>query len=126
MNHIILCDIIYMKGDTKMEYKIIAQTNELANGDKKKIVYNDQEILLVNVEGNFYALSNKCPHMGGSLFDGDLDGYNIVCPKHGSAFDVRTGNLTLPGKMLYIKVKPRNAHTFDVKIDGLNILLGIA
>lgn len=50
-----------------MEYIIIAQTNELANGDKKKIVYNNQEILLVNIEGTFYAIDNKCPHMGGSL-----------------------------------------------------------
>lgn len=108
-----------------MEYIIIAQTNELANGDKKKIVYNNQEILLVNIEGTFYAIDNKCPHMGGSLFDGDIDGYNIVCPKHGSAFDVRTGQLTQPGKMLYIKVKPKDAHTYHVKVDGLNVLLGI-
>ncbi len=112
-----------MKGETKMEYKIIAQINELANGEKKKIVYNDQEILLVNVEGNYYALNNKCPHMGGSLFDGNLDGHNIVCPKHGSAFDVRTGHLTLPGKMLYIKVKPKDVQIYHVKIDGMNILL---
>lgn len=108
-----------------MEYRIIAQTNELANGDKKKIVYNDQEILLVNIEGTFYAIDNKCPHMGGSLSDGNLDGYSIVCPRHGSAFDVRTGQLTQPGKMLYIKVKPKDAHTYQVKIDGLNILLEI-
>jgi 3-phenylpropionate/trans-cinnamate dioxygenase ferredoxin subunit len=108
-----------------MEYKIIAQTNELANGDKKKIVHNDQEILLVNIEGTFYAIDNKCPHMGGSLSDGNLEGFNIVCPRHGSAFDVRTGQLTQPGKMLYIKVKPKDAHTYHVKIDGLNILLEI-
>lgn len=108
-----------------MEYKIIAQTNELANGDKKKIVYNNQEILLVNIEGTLYAIDNKCPHMGGSLADGNLDGYNIVCPRHGSAFDVRTGQLTQLGKMLYIKVKPKDAHTYHVRIDGLNVLLEI-
>jgi len=106
-----------------MEYKIIAQINELANGEKKKIVYNDQEILLVNIEGTFYAIDNKCPHMGGSLSDGDLDGFNIVCPRHGSAFDVRTGQLAQTGKMLYIKVKPKDAHTYHVKIDGLNVLV---
>jgi 3-phenylpropionate/trans-cinnamate dioxygenase ferredoxin component len=108
-----------------MEYKLIAQTSELPNGNKKKILYDNREILIVNVEGSFYAVDNKCPHMGGSLYDGDLDGYSIVCPRHGSGFDVRTGKVTQTGKMLYIKVKPKDLHTYPVKIEGTNIFIGI-
>ena len=108
-----------------MEYKLIAQKNELPNGKKKKIIYCNKEILIVNVQGSFYAVDNKCPHMGGSLYDGNLDGHSIVCPRHGSGFDVRNGKVTQTGRMLYIKVKPKNLHTYPVKIDGTDIFIGI-
>ena len=65
------------------------------------------------------------PIWGGSLSDGDLDGYSIFCLRHGSGFDVRTGKVTQTGKMLYIKVKPKGLHTYPVKIEGTNIFIGI-
>jgi len=108
-----------------MEFKLIAQTSELPNGKKKKVVFEDREILLVNIDDSIYAVDNKCTHMGGSLYDGNLDGYSIICPRHGSGFDVRTGKLTQTGKMLLIKVKAKDLHTYPVKIEGTDILIGI-
>lgn len=108
-----------------MEYKLIAQTNELPNGNKKKILHENREILILNIEDSFYAVDNKCPHMGGSLYDGTLDGHSIVCPRHGSGFDVRTGKVTKTGKLLFIKVKPKDLYTYPVKIEGTDIFIGI-
>ena len=108
-----------------MEYILIAQTSELQDSNKKKILYANREILIVNVEGSFYAVDNKCTHMGGSLYDGKLDGYSIICPRHGSGFDVRTGNLIQNGKMFHMKVNPKALHTYPVKIEGTNIFIGI-
>ncbi len=108
-----------------MKFIVVAKTTELSKGAKTKITLENKEILMVNIEGAYYAVDNKCPHMGGSLYDGNLEGSNIVCPKHGSKFDVQTGKAVQSGKMLFINVKVRDLHTYPVKIEGTDILVGI-
>jgi 3-phenylpropionate/trans-cinnamate dioxygenase ferredoxin subunit len=51
----------------------------------------DHEVALCNVNGEFYAIDDLCTHDGGSLDQGELDGCEIECPRHGARFDVRTG-----------------------------------
>jgi len=75
-----------------MEFVKVARTDEFENGEKRKITVDNREIILVNVQNTYYAIANKCPHMGRSLCDCKLDKYNIICAKHGSIFDIRTGN----------------------------------
>ncbi|MCX5774912.1 MAG: Rieske 2Fe-2S domain-containing protein [Firmicutes bacterium] len=108
-----------------MNYIKIAEKAELTSGGKKKVSVGGKDILLTNIEGTYYAVENTCPHMGGSLVEGKLDGHHIVCPRHGSSFDVTTGKLFSPGKLLFIKVKPRDLLSFPVKIEGNDILVGI-
>ncbi|MHC1773470.1 MAG: Rieske (2Fe-2S) protein [Flexilinea sp.] len=107
-----------------MKFVKIAQASEFNGNSKKKILFNEREILLVRIKKMFYALDNKCPHMGGSLFDGDLEGNNIVCPRHGSVFDVRTGEVVRPGKLLFVKVKVNAVHSYPIKMEGDDILIG--
>ncbi len=61
-----------------MKYIAVAKTSELSPGEKIKIDLEGREILIVNVDGSYHAFDNKCPHMGASLFDGKIDGNNIV------------------------------------------------
>ena len=75
-----------------MNYVKIAMISDLMPGSKKKIVLETREIMLVNLDGSYYALDNKCPHMGGSLSDGTLSANVITCPRHGASFDVKTGD----------------------------------
>ena len=49
-------------------------------------------IALYNVSGTLFALDNTCPHAGGPLGEGNLDGEVISCPWHGWKFNVRTGD----------------------------------
>ena len=49
-------------------------------------------VALFNVEGEIFALDNTCPHAGGPLGDGTLDGEVVECPWHGWKFNVRTGH----------------------------------
>lgn len=69
--------------------------------EKKGIVIslqNGREIALFNVQGKIYALDNACPHMGGPLGEGELEGCVVTCPWHGWQFDVKTGAcLNMPG-----------------------------
>ena len=108
-----------------MKYVKVAQSTELKSGEKKKISLDGREILLVNINNSYYAIDNKCPHMGGSLVDGKLEGSNIVCPKHGSIFDVKTGKVTMSGKMFFINVKVKDLKSYPVKIEDSDILIEI-
>ena len=108
-----------------MKYVKVAQTTELQAGDKKKIKVGDKEILLTNIQDSYYAIDNTCPHMGGSLYDGNLDGSHIVCPRHGSIFDVKTGKVVQSGKLFLLKVKVHDLQNYPVKIQGTDLFIEI-
>jgi 3-phenylpropionate/trans-cinnamate dioxygenase ferredoxin component len=69
-----------------------AITAELQNGIKKKVNLQGQEIMLARVGDKFYAIDNRCPHMGGDLSAGKLEGTIITCPRHASQFDITDGH----------------------------------
>lgn len=108
-----------------MNFIKAAQTYELADGEKKKIQLDKKVILLVNIAGEFFAIDNKCPHLGGSLYDGKLESDMIICPRHGSAFNLKTGKNMHDAKIAFVKMKVNDAKTFPVKVEGSDIFIGI-
>lgn len=108
-----------------MGFVKVADTSELTSGSKKKIFVGDKVILLSNVDGSYYAISDKCPHMGGSLGEGVLKDGIITCPKHGAKFDVKTGKAVGEAKMLLLKIKVKDSAVFPLKIDGSDIFVEI-
>lgn len=108
-----------------MNFIKAAQTSDITPGNKLKVTLEDKTILLTNINGTYFAIDNKCPYLGGSLADGNLEGENIVCPKHGSVFSVKTGKFVSPGKLLFMKVNPHDAKSYPVKVEGDDILVGI-
>ena len=109
-----------------MSYVKIAEIGMLLPGEKKTFPLNGKTILLANVDGAYYALDNRCPHMGGSLLGGDLEGATLACPRHGAKFDVRTGKNVGNAKLAFIQVKVGNAKVFPVKTEGKDILVELA
>ncbi len=82
----------YTEADkSKVEYLEIAPASELPNGERLFFEVEGREIVIFNIAGQFFAIADICTHDDGPLGDGDLEGYNIVCPRHGGEFDVRTG-----------------------------------
>ena len=71
----------------------VADTSEIPPGSMKVLKLASGEIFIANVEGSFFALPNKCTHVGGPLGGGRLTGSVVQCPWHGSKFDVRTGTV---------------------------------
>jgi 3-phenylpropionate/trans-cinnamate dioxygenase ferredoxin subunit len=69
---------------------------ELLPGTTKRLDYPPFHVLLVNFGGVPYAIDDTCSHAGESLFKGELEGCQVVCPAHGYVFDVRTGRLIEP------------------------------
>ena len=75
--------------------------SEIAPGTAKLVTVDGQELAIFNVDGAFHAIDNECPHRGGPLAEGEIDGCIVTCPWHAWQFDVRSGesitdDLTVP------------------------------
>ncbi len=110
----------------------VAKANELKDGSMKKAKIQGQEILLAKVGGKYYAVDNKCPHFGGDLSEGKLEGTAIICPRHRSKFDLRDGHVIQWTYWSGIKLNlakifrpPRPLKTYSVKEEGDKILVDI-
>ena len=95
----------------------VASISDLKPGENKIVFIEDEEIALFNIGGEFFAISNSCPHRGGPLGDGTLEGDIITCPLHGWRFNVKSGmNEVMPN----VKVQ-----CYQVKIEGNDILVSL-
>jgi len=74
--------------------KIIAgKTSDIPPGKLQKVSIAGKEILVINVDGNYFAMDDTCTHAGASLSEGTLEGSTLTCPWHGSTWDCKTGKL---------------------------------
>jgi nitrite reductase/ring-hydroxylating ferredoxin subunit len=73
----------------------IARLEDCPPGNALECLAAGRIIALYNVDGQFFALDGLCPHQGGPLGKGSLDGCILTCPWHGWQFDVRTGQSQL-------------------------------
>jgi 3-phenylpropionate/trans-cinnamate dioxygenase ferredoxin subunit len=82
------------------DFIAVASTAEVPPGKVRSCPVDGRKIAVCNVDGTFYAIDDVCTHDGGELDQGELDGDQIECPRHGARFDVKTGRaLTLPAVM---------------------------
>lgn len=79
------------------EFVPVVEAAEIRPGERIVIEVDELFIAVFNVGGQYYAIGDVCTHDDGPLADGELDGYQIICPRHGARFDIRDGKaLTLP------------------------------
>jgi nitrite reductase (NADH) small subunit len=69
----------------------VGNTADVLPGEGRMVEADGRPLALFNVGGRYYAIDNSCPHRGGPLAEGDLDGAVAVCPWHGWRWDVTTG-----------------------------------
>ena len=94
----------------------VASVDEVPVGGRKLVFLDDGPALLMNVGGSYFCIADLCTHDDGPLAQGELDGYEIECPRHGALFDIRTGAaLTLPATA--------PTPIYQVKVDGLDIFI---
>jgi len=108
-----------------MSFVEISKKDELNDGQMKMTVVNGHEILLARAGDEYYVSDNRCPHMGGNLSMGKLEGVVINCPRHHSQFDLVDGRVIRWTDWTGIKLaigkllkSPRNLKTYEVKIEG--------
>lgn len=95
----------------------VAEKSEIFPGKTKIVKLNNSDVLLVNVNGNFYAINGKCTHMGGDLSKGILEDNIITCPRHKAKFDVTTGKVVSHPKMGLLHPKAKDLIAYQVKVD---------
>ena len=115
-----------------MGFVEILKKDDLNDGELKMVDIEGHEILIARVGDNYYASDNRCPHMGGNLSKGKLEGTLITCPRHHSQFDLVDGHVVhwtdwTGIKLLASKIfkSPRNLKTYEVKIEGDNIMANL-
>jgi 3-phenylpropionate/trans-cinnamate dioxygenase ferredoxin subunit len=76
-----------------LDFVEIAPASELPNGERLFVDVGDKTLVIFNIAGQFFAIGDICSHDDGPVGDGDIEGYNIVCPRHGAEFDIRSGKV---------------------------------
>jgi nitrite reductase/ring-hydroxylating ferredoxin subunit len=131
---------------------IIARAEDLPPGTRKRVVIDGRPVLVLNIRGEYFALSDTCPHKGASLSDGVLTGevtsgapgdYRIArageilrCPWHQWEFDVRTGRSYCDPKRMRLMQfeahvesgaalaeRPYQAETFPVRVEDSYVVV---
>ena len=100
------------------EFIKAATKSEIKSGEKLLVEVDERLVILFQIEQQYFCLDDVCTHDGGTLSDGDFDGHEIACPRHGAKFDVRCGKaVCMPA------TQATGSH--EVKIDGDDILVKI-
>jgi len=93
----------------------VAKLSELPPGRVKKVIVEGKEVALYNAGGTIRATSNICPHQGGPLDEGELDGNLIICPWHGWMFNIEDGCSVMSPNL--------RIRTYEVQVQGDDILI---
>ena len=83
----------------------VLNISELENNQSTVVNVNDKEIAVFNVEGEFFAIDDRCSHADESLSEGEVYDCKVECPAHGAEFDLKTGEALTPPASKYV-IKP--------------------
>jgi 3-phenylpropionate/trans-cinnamate dioxygenase ferredoxin subunit len=92
----------------------VASTEELTSGSRRVIDMDGVAVAVFNLGGEYFAIQDICPHDGGELANGELEGEVIICPRHGARFSIRTGAVL--GPPAYEDVRIYSVRVFEGKV----------
>ncbi|MEJ2644178.1 MAG: non-heme iron oxygenase ferredoxin subunit [Gammaproteobacteria bacterium] len=73
-----------------------ASIEDIPPGSHTVVDVDDVMVAVFNVDGEYYAIEDMCTHDGGELASGEVEGDEVICPRHGARFNIRTGAVTAP------------------------------
>jgi len=105
-------------GDEPMpRFVKLTTLDELPPGAAQEVEYEGRIYAIYNIDGVISAIDGICPHQGGPLADGVVEGTMVTCPWHGWQFEIRTGKTPLGSKI-------RQA-VYEVKIEDHDVLVAV-
>ena len=106
--------------DRSQAHAAIRQTgepDELPVGAAKEVEFEGRVYAIYNIDGVISAIDGICPHQGGPLADGFVEGTTVTCPWHGWQFDIRSGKTPLGPKI--------KQPVYEVKIEDQDVLVAV-
>lgn len=99
------------------EFVKVATLDEIPPNGSKLVEVDYVRVAIFNLDGDLYAIEDMCTHDGGPLVEGSVvNGCEVMCPRHGARFDIRTGEaLSMPAF--------EATETYAVKVDGNDVLI---
>jgi nitrite reductase/ring-hydroxylating ferredoxin subunit len=114
------------------DFVAVGTVNDLTPGMMKEVTVDGVPVLLARIDDKFYATQGRCPHMGGILANGKLEGEVVTCPRHKSQFAVTDGRVIrwLKGSGLVATIgktlkSPRGLKTYAVKVENSNVMVKV-
>jgi 3-phenylpropionate/trans-cinnamate dioxygenase ferredoxin subunit len=92
------------------EWVDVCGRDALADGEHLVVEVDGTDVAVFRIEGGYYAIEDVCTHDGAEIASGKLDGDQIICPRHGARFCVRTGAVLSPPAY-------EDIHAFPVRIE---------
>ena len=100
-----------------MERIFVGKTVEIKPNQMKKVSIDGNDIVVMNIDANYFAISDTCSHAGGSLSEGKIEGSTITCDWHGAQFECRSGKLIkFPGEI-------NDLRSYDVVVESDDIFV---
>jgi nitrite reductase/ring-hydroxylating ferredoxin subunit len=98
-----------------VNYVRVGPVAAIPRGQGRAFSVGRYEVAVFNVDGTLYATENACPHQGGPIAEGTLEGQEVTCPWHAWCFDVSTGKMKLTDMTMLVR--------FDVRVEGGDVLV---
>lgn len=104
--------------ENSVEFVPIATVSDLPDGERLFVEIDDRELVVFNIAGDYFAIGDVCSHDDGPLGEGEVEGHDVICPRHGARFDIRSGSVTALPAVVDIPAYP-------VRVVGDQIEVGI-
>jgi 3-phenylpropionate/trans-cinnamate dioxygenase ferredoxin subunit len=108
----------------------VTGANKIKNGQMKMFHVGNKEIVIAKVNDRYYAANNRCPHMGGQLSQGKLEGTIVTCPRHHSQFDLTDGRVVrwtdwsgFKLSLSRVVKSPRPLKMYGVRVEGNKVFI---
>lgn len=106
------------KSGEDVEETKVANVSDLKEGEIKEVEVSEGKIVLVKQNDEFFAISNKCSHLGAPLKNGALGEGRIRCPWHGACFNLKSGDIEDYPCVDAIKA-------FETRVEGENVMVKV-
>ncbi len=101
-----------------LEFVEVCSVEDLPAGERLFVDIDNLPVVVFQVAGKYFAVADVCSHDDNPLGDGDLDGFEVSCPRHGARFDIRNGKACMLPAV-------ENIPAYPVRVTAGKIEIGI-